>query len=406
MPVWRFATTSAIFHAAPPPHAPEPWHLARIAARTFTQGGDVPAAEVPLAAALGAGLGEDLVSGLDVPSLDSAAMDGYAVCGSGPWTLRGRVLAGHAGAVDRLRAGEAVEVATGAVLPPGADSVLPQEQATLDGDGLQGRAEPGRHIRRRGETTPTGALVAERGTPVTPALLGLAAGLGRDTLPVLRPVVHALVTGDEITRHGVPAPGMVRDAISPMLPGLVAWAGGTLTEITPVADERDALLGALEQARAADVIVVCGSASAGPADHLRGALGDAGARIRIDGVDCRPGRPQLLAALASGTTVVGLPGNPNAALVAALTLLVPLLSGIAGRRDPAHTGRRVRLAGGPRVRLLGTSLVPVRVSGDLAVPVPHNGPADLRAAGVADGYAVLPPLSRGWGRVELVALPG
>lgn len=406
MPDWRFAKTSSIFHAAPPPHAPEPWHLARVAARTFTQDDGVPAVEVSLASALGASLGEDLVSSLDVPSLDSAAMDGYAVCGPGPWTLRGRVLAGHAGAVDRLRAGEAVEVATGAVVPLGTDSVLPQEQATLDENGLTGRAEPGRHIRRRGETTPAGALVAERGTPVTPALLGLAAGLGRNTLSVVRPVVHALVTGDEITRHGVPAPGMVRDAISPMLPGLVAWAGGTLAEITPVADDRDAILAALEQARVADVIVVCGSASAGPADHLRGALGDAGARIRIDGVDCRPGRPQLLAALASDTIVVGLPGNPNAALVAALTLLVPLLSGITGRRDPAHTGRRVRLLGRPRARLFGTSLLPVRVSGDLAVPVPHNGPADLRAAGVADGYAVLPPLRRSWGRVELVALPG
>lgn len=405
MPDWRLARKSSIFHAVQRPTVSEPWHLARVAARSFPRKNQVPALEVPLASALGASLGEDLVSDLDVPSLDSAAMDGYAVSGPGPWTLLGRVLAGHPGPVDRLQEGEAVEVATGAVVPSGAESVLPHEQSTLDGDGLRGEVEPGRHIRRRGETTPAGALVAARGSPVTPALLGVAAGLGRDTVPVVRPVVHALVTGDEVIGHGLPEPGEVRDAISPMLPGIVAWAGGALEEITPVADERSAVLSALEEARAADVIVVCGSASAGPADHLRGALEDAGARVRIDGVDCRPGHPQILAALASDTAVVGLPGNPNAALVAALTLLVPLLSGITGRRDPAHTGRRVRLVGGVRTRITRTTLLPVRVSGDLAVPVPHNGPADLRAAGVSDGYAVLPPL-RSWGRVELVELPG
>ncbi|GAB3706937.1 molybdopterin molybdotransferase MoeA [Nocardiopsis oceani] len=397
--------TSPIFPTEPRPYTPEPWHLARSAAQAFAQGAEVSGVEVPLAAALGATLSEDLVSDIDVPSLDSAAMDGYAVAGRGPWALRGHALAGHRGPVDRLRAGEAVEVATGAVVPLGTDSVIPYEQAAVDGGGLRGEAEPGRHVRRRGETTPTGALVAPGGSPVTPALLGLAASLGRDTIPVVRPVVRALVTGDEVAQHGVPAPGTVRDAIGPVLPGLVAWAGGALEETTLIGDDRPAMLAALEGGRTADVIVVCGASSAGPADHLRGALDDAGAQVRIDGVACRPGHPQLLASLESGTFVVGLPGNPNAALVAALTLLVPLLSGITGRPDPAHTGRRVRLVGAPRARAHETTLVPVRVSRDLAAPVPHSGPADLRAAGVADGYAVVPP-RRGWGRVELVELPG
>ncbi|PDP89329.1 molybdopterin molybdenumtransferase MoeA [Glycomyces fuscus] len=361
-------------------------------------------AEEPLDGALGATLGADLVSAVDVPALDSAAMDGYAVAGEGPWTVRGRSLAGRRGPVARLGPGEAVEIATGAVVPEGTTAVLPWERATVSSGRVRGEAEAGRHIRRRGETTPAGALAARRGSPVTPVLLGLAASLGLDTLPVVRPVVRVLVTGDEVVREGVPRPGAVRDAIGPLLPGLVAWAGGRCLPALAVADRGRDTARALGGAPPCDVVAVCGSSSAGPADHLRAVLAELGARMVVDGVACRPGHPQVLAVLPSGTVVVGLPGNPGAALAAALTLLVPVLTGRAGRRDPAHLGRRVRLIGPTPPHPSDTRLVPVRVSRDLAVELPGTGSADLRAAAVADALAVVPP-GRRTGRVELVELP-
>lgn len=389
-------------------HAPTPWPRARELAREVGEAGGARAVDVPLADARGATLGADLVSAIDVPALDSAAMDGYAVCGAGPWLVLGRSLAGHRGPVVRLKPGEAVETATGAVVPDGTTAVLPHEDATAASGRpaplLGGEVAPGRHLRRRGETTLAGTVAARAGSPVTPALQGLAASLGRDTLPVLRPRVRVLVTGDEVVRAGVPRPGAVRDAIGPILPGLVAWAGGHPEPGVAVPDRAGALEERLDSVVGTDTVAVCGSSSAGPADHLRTALTALGARFVVDGVACRPGHPQLLAVLPSGAVVVGLPGNPGAALAAALTLLVPVLSGRAGRRDPAHTGRRVRLVGDVRPHPRDTRLVPVRVSRDLAVELPASGSADLRAVAVADALAVVPP-GRAPGRVELVGVP-
>ena len=224
---------------------------------------------------------------------DAAAMDGYAVCGPGPWTLHGRVLAGQ----SRLGAlpGQAVEVATGARVPEGTTAVLPYEHARRNADVLAGDIAPGRHVRRRGEETPEGAVVLPAGTVITPAVLGLAASLAHDRLPVYRPRVRAVVSGDELVDEGVPSPGAVRDAIGPMLPGLVAAGGGVLTTLHRIPDGLDALTAQLAAEGDESVLVVCGASSVGPADYLRGALVELGAEVLVDGVHCRPGHPQLLA---------------------------------------------------------------------------------------------------------------
>jgi len=408
MPDPAASETSPFLHVKAHPRAPLPWNSARELARVTGAEGGTPMAEEPLAGALGATLGADLVSAADVPMLDSAAMDGYAVSGEGPWAVVGRSLAGRRGPVVRLGHGEAVEIATGAVVPDGTTAVLPYERAAESSGTVHGGVGEGRHIRRRGETTAAGTVAARRGSPVTPALLGLAASLGRDTLPVVRPLVRVLVTGDEVVDEGMPRPGAVRDAIGPVLPGLVAWAGGVCAPAVRVPDRGRDLARELGGAGAAEVVAVCGSSSAGPADHLRGVLAGLGARVVVDGVACRPGHPQVLAVLPSGAVVAGLPGNPGAALAAALTLLVPVLSGRADRRDPAHAGRRTRLIGPTTPHPADTRLVPVRVSRDLAVELSASGSADLRAAATADALAVVPPSrapGRLPGRVELVEVP-
>ncbi|MEU6712403.1 molybdopterin-binding protein [Nonomuraea sp. NPDC046802] len=503
----------------------------------------------PLREALGCRLAAPLTALVPVPGVDVSAMDGYAVAGEGPWRVVGRVLAGGAPHEAALLGGETVEIATGAPVPAGAEAVLPWEHATVthgtpQGEGatavprwVHGLIEVGKHIRRRGEDIAEGAVVLGAGAVVTPVVLGLAAGLGHDTLLVRpRPRVAVLVTGDEVVHEGLPEPGRVRDAIGPFLPGLVEWAGGhvtttlrlpdgphpltealtaspatpttvspatpataspatpttaspatpttaspvtpvTASPVTPVAvspvtpatvspptpvrarsvspvtaPPATAVTGSPagssgapgggelgagvpggggvscggvpaasegggvpsgggvpaasegglgEVVAAADVVVVCGASSKGPADHLRAVLAHIGAEVLIDGVAVRPGHPQLLARLPDGRLLVGLPGNPFAALAAALTLLAPVLRELAGTAAAKETSA---LAGAVRAHPRDTRLVPVRRTGEGAVPVGHDRPGSLWGAALADALAVVPP---GWAgeQVELIELP-
>ncbi|GAA1274906.1 molybdopterin-binding protein [Pseudonocardia aurantiaca] len=343
---------------------------------------------VPLAEAAGTVLAAPLVAPCAVPPVDRSAMDGYAVRGRAPWTVVGTVRAGSPPARE-LRPGQACAIVTGAAVPPGTDAVLPDEDAVLTGRGLTGSVATGRHIRRAGEECAAGEELAPAGPVVNPPLLGLAATLGFDTLLVHPlPRVTAFVTGDELVDHGLPGPGRVRDAIGPMLPGLVERAGGRLTPAVRVPDTRGALVDALAEADA-ELVLVSGSSAAGPADHLRAALADLGADLVVDGVACRPGHPQTLARLPGDRLVVGLPGNPLAALVAFLTLGVPVLTGLRGEPLPALLAAPV--PGGLERHPSSTRLVPVRVGPYGAEPVGHAGPAMLRGAATADALAVVDP---------------
>lgn len=385
------------------------WGRARAAARELGErSGPSTVHRVPLSEALGATLAADLPALVGIPDCDTSAMDGYAVRGPGPWRVVGRVLAGARPAEDPLEPGTAVEIATGAPTPSGTTAVLPYEHARDEGGGaVSGETEPDRHVRRAGEDTRPGDVVLKQGSAVTPAVLGLASSLGHDELPVRRPVLAVLVTGDEVVRTGVPGPGRVRDAIGPMLPGLAAWAGARAQTPVHLGDVRTGLADALRSAAGAgaDAVAVCGASSKGPADHLRSALADLGAETVVDGVECRPGHPQLLARLPEGPAVVGLPGNPGAALVASVTLLAPLLSALAGRPDPAAAApHRADLSVPVHPHPRDTRLVAVRLTAGGAEPVGHDRPGSLRSPAAADGYAVIPPDWSG-PAAEIVRLP-
>jgi len=406
-----------------------PWEQAYEAAAAAEA---LPAVRTALKRAHGRTLAASLLAPIPHPAFDTAAMDGYAVAGPGPWTVTGRVLAGGASPGGRpLAPGQAVEIATGAPVPAGAFAVVPYELALREGqsvtaaapadaggaacghdgpsDGPGGPAATsnlvrGWNIRRRGEECPAGRELLPAGTLVTPAVLGLAAAFGSDALIVHGcPRVAVLVTGDELVRTGLPPAGRVRDALGPLLPGLIGWAGG-VTSVTYLPDGRAPLTSALTRATA-DVIVVCGASSRGPADHLRPALRELAAELVVDSVACRPGHPQLLGRLGGGTHVVGLPGNPYAALAAAMTLLVPLLGALSGR--PATVRDRARLTAPPRTDPARTRLVPVTVGGTAggatATPVGHDHPALLWGAATADALAVVPP--GGAAEVDLLPLP-
>ncbi|MFC5997039.1 molybdopterin molybdotransferase MoeA [Pseudonocardia hispaniensis] len=367
------------------PKAPVSWDAAR--ERAHAAAAPVSPRPVPLGDALGAVLAMPLVAAVAVPAVDRSAMDGYAVCGDPPWTVVGRVAAGLP-TPGPLSAGQAYAVVTGAALPERTTAVLRDEDATLAGDRLTGTVTAGRHIRRAGEECGPGEPVVPAGAAVVPAVLGLAAALGCDELCVRpAPRVAAIVTGDELTDHGPPRAERVRDAIGPMLPGLVAAAGGRCTGVVRLRDSRPLLVHALRTAEA-EVVLVSGSSAAGPADHLRAALSALGAEFVVDGVACRPGHPQALARLPGGGLVIGLPGNPLAALAAFLTLAVPVLAGLRGESMPRLGWARASdLAVHPDC----TRLVPVSVRDGLARAVGHAGSAMLRGAAVADAFAVVAP---------------
>ncbi len=331
-------------------------------------------------------------------------MDGYAVRGAGPWCVIGHVAVNSAASVE-LADGQACSITTGAAVPAGATSVVRDEDIELDGSWVRGPAEPGKHIRRAGEECQAGEVVLPAGIVVDGPVLGLAASLGLNRLTVIpQPVVAALITGDELVHQGPSAPGRVRDAIGPMLPNLITRAGAHLGPILHLPDTRTALLEALRTPRqqhptsrhpttdglaVADLILVSGSSAAGPADHLRAVLAEVGAELVVDGVDCRPGHPQALARLADGRLVIGLPGNPFAALSAFLTLGVAAISRLRGLPLPGLSVASI--PGGVACHPHSTRLVPVRVTGQGAVPVGHGGSAMLRGAAGADALAVVDP---------------
>jgi molybdopterin molybdotransferase len=354
----------------------------------------LPAESRTLADAAGRALAAPLTALTDLPAFDTSAMDGWAVAGPGPWTLRedditvGRVPAA-------LATGTAGRIATGAPVPPGAGAVLRLEDGLVD-SGVLRAAVPlaaGRDIRPRGQECAAGTVLVEAGATVTPALLGLAAAAGHDGLLVhRRPSVHVLVTGDELLRSGIPADGLVRDALGPLLAPWLTAAGASLDGTTAVSDDPAALRSRLRDG-GADVIITTGGTSVGPTDLLHRLITEAGSRFLVDSVAVRPGHPMLLAALppAGGQSrwLVGLPGNPLAAVAGLVTLVLPLLRRLGGHRppEPLCLPAAAPFPGHPA----DVCLVPAELSHGRLRPLPFDGPAMLRGVARADFLAVVPP---------------
>lgn len=359
----------------------QPWAQARTTA--WSAAAPLPSVTRPLPDCIDHILSKPVVARTDLPAFDTAAMDGWAVAGRGPWKVFGEVLAGERG--EQLAEGEATEVATGAEVPPGATGVLRSECGSLDGFVLSGQVTSGRDLRLRGEECTAGDVLLPAGARVTPAVLGLAAAAGYDELPVVaRPSVDVLVMGDELLQHGLPRDGRIRDALSPLLPGWLDRAGAGGCGIRSVPDRLDELQCAVE-ASVADVLVTTGGTAHGPHDHLRSLLARIGAELLVDGVQVRPGHPMLLARLSDSRLLVGLPGNPLAAVAGIVTLIVPVLGALRG--ETSLHNRRIRLVAAVPGHPVDARIVPLRDG----VRLPFAGPAMLRGIAGADALAVIPP---------------
>jgi molybdopterin molybdotransferase len=312
-----------------------------------------PVIAMPLAAAHGLVLAQDILSDVDNPPFDNSAVDGYAVRAADtkgasadhPRILRPlpEVTAGCVPSVP-VFGGECMKVMTGAPIPEGADAMVMVEDARASSDGVAilAEASQGDHVRRRAEDIRTGERVLQAGTLVQAAEVAMLAAVGKGEVPaVRRPRVAVLSTGDELVEVAVkPGPGQIRDTNRYALAALVAEAGAELHSMTHVKDDPTATESALRRAAGldgsepADVIVTSGGVSVGDRDYVKPALEKIGT-LDLWRVRMKPGKPLAFGRIGN-TLFLGLPGNPVSTMVTFELFVRPALWKMAGRTDLAR----------------------------------------------------------------------
>jgi molybdopterin molybdotransferase len=338
---------------------------------------------VPLAQAHGRLLASPVASDRDVPSFDNVAVDGFAFAHEAlapdrPTRLTlaaGRAAAGHPFA-GRLPRGMALRVLTGAPMPEGADSVLMQEDVTVDGDAvvIPAGVRRGANRRRAGEDMRRGQIVLQPGLRLRPQDVGAAASAGHSTLEVFLPLRVALIsTGDELCEPGEPLPpGHTYDANRTILLGLLRGLGCEVHDFGILPDRADAVDEAMLRAAELDAVVASGGASRGEEDHVVRAVERLG-KLHFWQIAVKPGRPLAFGQLGK-CTIIGLPGNPVAAVICFLYFARPVLVALGGGRWPEPHGflvpadfamakkpgrreyLRARLVGGPGRRLAASRI--------------------------------------------------
>lgn len=380
------------------------------------------AESVPVTAAAGRVLAEDVVSGVAVPAFDRAAMDGYALRGGETFgaggynplefavvgeALPGRPFAGSVGP------GQAVRIMTGAPLPAGADAVLQAEAAEeVPADGsapsrvqVRDAVPPGRHVGRCGEDVEAGSVILRAGRVLRPQDVGVLASVGASPLRVVRrPSVTTLVTGDELLPAGEKPRGFrIVDSNSVMLAALVRRDGGAPSPPVMVPDRREAVRDAL-LGTAGDIVFVSGGSSVGQEDHAPRVLAEAG-ELLVHGVALRPASPSGFGLLPGDPPRPAflLPGNPVSCLCA-----YDLFAGRAvrrlGGRAPELPYRRVAL---PLARKLSSAVgrvdyARVLVRDGQVEPLATSGASVLSSTTRADGFVLVPRDSEGYAAGETV----
>ena len=329
--------------------------VAEALARVLADAKPLSAEDVPLAAALGRVLTEDVKALRTQPPAAVSAMDGYAVraadVAQAPVALKliGEVAAGHP-FDGEVRAGETARIFTGGLMPEGSDTVVIQEITTREGDivTISKPTTKGRNVRARGIDFSAGQTLLTKGRRLTGRDLMLAAAMNYATLRVhRRPKVAVLGTGDELVAPGSQlGPGQIVFSNGFALGAMVRSEGAEPIDLGVAHDRVEDIATGLRKARAAgaDVLVTTGGASVGEHDLVQRALAGEGLELSFWRVALRPGRPMMHGRL-SAMQVLGVPGNPVSSFVCAFLFLVPLIRRLAGRNDvepvpePALLGR-------------------------------------------------------------------
>lgn len=341
-------------------------------------------------AAAGRVLARSLAATVDVPASDVSAMDGYALSGpvspGEPRPVVATVVAGDPPGLE-LAPGAVARIMTGAPVPQGADRIVPVEAS----DGGRERvvftaeAQPGNHVRRRGEILRAGDPLLPAGALLTPGALSLTATHGYAELPVHRaPKIAVLTTGDEVVPpEATPAPGQLRDSNTDFLLAAGASLGLRFESLGIAPDRVDALTALVERGLRADVLLLCGGVSMGELDLVEGVLASLGCRAVFDSVAIQPGKPLVFAVHDRGL-VFGLPGNPASVMVSFWLFVRPALLRLLGR-EASWWGSAIAGAldaplpgAGPRDRFLPAEIE--AREGQLRVtPHPPKGSHDLAA---------------------------
>ena len=303
--------------------------------------------EIPLTDALDAVLAQSVVSQINVPGYDNAAMDGYALRAAEvqpdkPLTVVGAALAGHAFS-DTVPVGGCVRITTGAVLPPGLDTVVMQEQVTVTQHNGQQQIlcklqpDTGEHVRRAGEDIGLGAQVFAAGHKLRPVDIGLLASLGIASVKVWRKLkVAVFSSGDELVPPGQPLPaGHIYDSNRYVIAAMLKRLGVEVIDLGLLPDDPDAIEQAFLQAmQQADVLITSAGVSVGDADYTRLILQKLG-QINFWQVAIKPGKPFAFGKL-NNCWFFGLPGNPVAAVVTLEQLVQPVLRKLTGEASTDH----------------------------------------------------------------------
>lgn len=371
----------------------------------------VPARRAPLAEAIGATLAEPLTAISALPRADAAAMDGFAVSGSGPnWLLRNEIRTAGARSPASLSDGEAVRIATGAPTPAGTTAVLRDEHVHTER--IAGRwtlqRMPGTPVRddtrMLGEYWLAGTELAAQGARVDAALASAALSAEAPIAAVRGPLRADLVmTGDEIRSAGELAPGQSRDSIGPILPEYLRACDIQFRKLWRLPDDHALLRAWFDLPTDSELVITVGATGRGAADHLRPVLRELGAHILIDGVRIRPGGSQIVARLPDGRTLLALPGNPFAAVAALLTTGRALVDTLTVRPQCGQYWGRLATTPTPEPNI--TRIIPARqIPGGVwrthtAIGTPHL--ADLIGA---QALALIPPSASRGTLTELIPL--
>jgi molybdopterin molybdotransferase len=356
---------------------------------------------IPLDKARGRILAAEVISERALPGFDNSAMDGYAVRSAElPATFPvGGVIAAGAPHTAAIPERTAMRIFTGAPMPPDLDTVVIQEDATLEGDHVTLPASPpGENVRRLGEDIAVGESVLTPGTRITAWHLGVLAALGVTTVTVARaPRVALIATGDELVEMDTqPGPGQLVDSSAHALVALVEEAGGIAHRVGIARDDVSALADLIAAALGYDVVITTGGVSVGDRDHVRAALASVGVELELYKVAMKPGKPFSFGLRQDErkTPVFGLPGNPVSTAVAFELFIRPALLAMQGATTVERPRAPVQLVRGYRKQAGRAHYIRANVvrNGDhlIAHPHPKQGSAMLSSLVSCNALVELP----------------
>ena len=368
-------------------------------ARVLALARPLDAERVPVAAAAGRVLAEDVAARVDLPPFASSAMDGFAVRADdlpGGLPVVFRIAAGLP--ADRpLAPGEAMEISTGGAVPEGADAVVPVELVVAIDNRIKvsDSVASGAHVRPTGGDVRAGDVLLEAGAVLGAAQIGALAAAGvAEIRCARRPTVVVLSTGTELRAPGDElGPGQIYESNGPMLAAAFEASGALVERIGPIPDDEESHRDALERGLAADVLVSSGGVSVGQHDLVRRILAELGVEEDFWGVAVRPGKP-LAFGSRGATLVFGLPGNPVSALVAVELFVRPALLALQGAAQPGPRYESAQLASALRRNAARDELVRARTRDDAgeAVLEPLTGQEShmIARAAAADALVLVP----------------